>query len=592
MARNKYDIDEDLETKLNFSHLMRLAGYIKPFMFKITVTVILMLVASAATLALPYLTKIAIDTFIPSGNVKGLIVLSVVLLGFLFISGVCLKFRIRTMSDVGNSIISEIRYDIFLNLQRLPFSYYDSRPHGKILVRVVNYVNALSDLLSNGLINLVTDLFSLVVTVAFMLAIDVRLTLVSMIGIPVLMGITIILKNMQRKAWQDVSVKQANMNAYIHESITGVKVTQSFAREAENHRIFKKLQTEYRSTWMRAVAINFANWPMIEIISVLVVSSIYVIGIGWIEKGITVGVLVAFVGYIWRFWMPIQNIGNFYNQLIIAASYLERIFEVIDEKPNVKDREGALPMKQIEGDIKFDKVSFAYEKGQPVISDISFKVSKGESIALVGPTGAGKTTIVNLLSRFYETEDGNILIDDTEIKSSTLKSLRSQMGIMLQDSFLFSGTILENIRYSRLDASDEQVIKAAKDVCAHDFIMKMKDGYQTAVNERGTRLSSGQRQLISFARALLADPRILILDEATSSIDTQTEMALQEGLERLLKGRTSFIIAHRLSTIKNSSRIFYLEHGRIIEEGNHAELMDKKGLYYKLYRTQFSFLEK
>ncbi len=590
MARNKFDIDEELESKFNIHHFIRLVGYIRPFLVPIIITVLLMLIASAAALTGPYLMKVAIDDKIPGGDIKGLIEISSLFLFLLIVSGVCLLFRIRMMTHVGQSVIKNIRYDLFTHLQKLPFNYYDSRPHGKILVRVVNYVNSLSDLLSNGMINLVTDLFSLFVIVVFMLLIDVHLTLVSLAGLPVLIAITMILKNMNREAWQAVSRKQSNLNAYIHESITGVKVIQSFAREEENHRIFKKLQMEYRKKWMKAVAINFALWPFIENISVLVVSLVYMVGISWLDKGITVGILVAFIGYIWRFWQPIQNIGNFYNQIVIAAAYLERIFETMDEDVLVKDRPDAPEMPLIRGNVEFSHIDFAYESGQPVLRDISFTVNQGESIALVGPTGAGKTTVVNLLSRFYETETGRILIDGMEIKSSTLKSLRKQMGIMLQDTFLFSGTIMDNIRYSRLDATDEQVMEAAKGVCAHDFIIKMRDGYQTQINERGTRLSAGQKQLISFARSLLADPRILILDEATSSIDTQTEMALQKGLARLLAGRTSFIIAHRLSTIKNSDRIFYIDHGKIIEEGNHQELIGRKGAYYKLYQSQYSFL--
>jgi ATP-binding cassette subfamily B protein len=377
------------------------------------------------------------------------------------------------------------------------------------------------------------------------------------------------------------------MNAYIHESINGIKVTQSFAREEENLRIFREVCDNYRTSWLRAVRIQFLLWPSVEIISTLTVSLIYIAGIYYLASEVSIGILVAFVGYVWRFWNPILNIGNFYNSIITAMAYLERIFEAMDEKPVVTDLPGAKEMKTIKGDVEFRNITFAYEEDKPILKNVNFKVSAGETIALVGPTGAGKTTIVNLLSRFYNIDNGEVLIDETNISNVKLQSLRKQMGVMLQDSFIFSGTIMDNIRYGKLDATDEEVIEAAKIVRAHDFIAQLKDGYNTEVNERGTRLSVGQRQLISFARALLADPKILILDEATSSIDTKTEMLLQEGLDNLLKGRTSFIIAHRLSTIKNSSQIMFIDNGNILEHGTHEDLIKLKGHYYKLYNSQF-----
>lgn len=591
MARNKYNVDEELDSPFDAKHFMRMLRYLGSYKKKMFITLILMLTASVASLLGPYLIKIAIDQSIPNKNVTELIVLSAIFLLSLVTTGVCMKYRIRLMAQVGQGVIVDIRSDIFTHLQKLPFTYYDSRPHGKILVRVVNYVNSLSDLLSNGLINLVTDVFSLFVIVIFMLVIDPRLTLVCMATLPLLIIGILTVKNVQRRRWQKVSRKQSNMNAYIHESICGIKVTQSFSREKQNLGIFQDLSGEYKRTWMSAVQVIYLVWPMIENISVWGTSLVYVAGIAWLNKGITVGVLIAFISYVGRFWLPISTIGNFYNSLINTAAYMERIFETIDEKLLVDNLPGAATMPEIQGNVEFNDVVFCYDEGTVVLDHVSFKVNTGDTIALVGPTGAGKTTIVNLISRFYDVTEGEVKVDGMNVRSVTLDSLRKQMGVMLQDTFIFSGTIMDNIRYSRLDATDEEVIAAAKAVKAHDFIASLKDGYQTEVNERGSRLSVGQRQLISFARALLADPRILILDEATSSIDTKTEIALQEGLDRLLAGRTSFIIAHRLSTIKNADKIMYIDNGKIMEQGSHEELMNRRGCYWKLYMAQYSYLE-
>ena len=592
MARNKFDIDEELEAKFDSKQLKRLLGYLKPYRGKVAFTVMLMIVSSLLALLGPYLVKVSIDEMIPSGNIGGLFILALIYFVILVFNTICMKYRIRTMSYIGQSVIYNIRDDIFRHIQKLPFDYYDSRPHGKILVRVVNYVNSLSDLLSNGIINVITDAFTLVAIIVFLLVLNVRLALVCFTGLPVLVAITLLIKNAQRKAWQKVSRKQSNMNAYIHESICGMKVTQSFAREDENMNIFLGQNSEYRKSWIEAIKIQFLMWPMIDIISVTSVSAIFFAGIHWLGTGgITTGIIIAFTSYVWRFWEPISNLGNFYNSIINAVAYLERIFETIDEKPSVADLPGAVEMPQIKGAVEFKDVVFCYEKDEVILDHVSFSVRPGETVALVGPTGAGKSTIVSLVSRFYDVREGSVMIDGMDVKSVTLESLRKQMGVMLQDTFIFSGTIMDNIKYSRLDATDEEAIAAAKAVCAHDFIMTLPDGYKTEVNERGSRLSVGQRQLISFARALLADPRILILDEATSSIDTKTELALQAGLQRLLKGRTSFIIAHRLSTIKNADRIMYIDNGRIIEQGTHEELMEKKGAYYKLYTAQYQLLE-
>lgn len=593
MARNKYDVDEVLEDKFDVNQLKRLLSYLIPYRKRFVSVGFMMLSASAFTMLIPQFFQKVMDVCIPNKDMKGIAFYSFLTLLAAFYSAFSLRYKIKYTNQIGQQIIHDIRYDIFEHLQELPFSYYDDRPHGKIQVRVVNYVNSISDLLSNGILNTITDLCNLVFIIVFMLILNVRLTLVCLCGLPILAIVIVVIKKKQRTAWQVQSNKQSNLNAYIAESINGIRVTQSFVREDVNSGIFNNLSGSYRKSWMRAVMFNFTMGPSIDIISIITTAAIYVLGVSWMingETGITVGVLVAFTAYIGRFWAPINTLAGFYNSLLTAISYLERIFETIDEPVVVKDREDAVEMPPIHGDVAFDHVTFSYEPGVPILKDVSFHANQGQSFAVVGPTGAGKTTLVNLLSRFYNVDSGRILIDGVDIAGVTIRSLRKQMGVMMQDSFIFSGTIMDNIRYGNFSATDEEVIRAAKTVCAHDFIMEMENGYQTQVNERGSRLSAGQRQLISFARALLADPKILILDEATSSIDTETEIILQKGLNELLKGRTSFIIAHRLSTIKNASCIMYVDKGTILEKGTHDELMAQKGEYYKLYMSQYASL--
>ncbi len=594
MARNKYDVDEILEDKFDVNQLKRLGGYIRPYKRQMLMVLFLMLSSSALGMLIPKYFMLVMDVSIPNKDMRSIVFYSVMTMVIALYTCVSLRIKIKLMTQIGQDIVHSIRYDIFKHLQELPFSYYDERPHGKIQVRVVNYVNNLSDLLSNGIINTITDLCNLFFIIAFMLSINVQLTLVCLCGLPVLIVVIIALKKKQRKAWQIQSNKQSNLNAYIAESINGVRVTQSFVREDENSGIFNRLSDGYREAWMRAVKYNFIMGPSVDVISTITTAFIYVLGISWMtnpDSGITVGVLIAFTAYISRFWSPINTLASFYNSLLTAISYLERIFETIDEPVLVKDAEDAAEMPPIKGDVEFKNVTFSYEDGIEVLKKVSFKAQKGQTVAIVGPTGAGKTTIVNLLSRFYNVDSGEVLIDGIDISRVTIRSLRKQMGVMMQDSFIFSGTVMDNIRYGNKEVSDEQVIQAAKTVCAHDFIMEMENGYYTQINERGSRLSQGQRQLISFARALLADPKILILDEATSSIDTETEILLQKGLNELLKGRTSFIIAHRLSTIKNADFIMYIDAGGIAEMGSHEELISQKGEYYKLYMSQYDFLK-
>ena len=591
MARNKYDVDEVVEQKFDIKQLKRLVDYIRPYKGKMLFVLVLMLSSSGLGMFLPKFLQIEMDKYIPDKDIKSIVMLTALAGVIVLYSVISTRIKIDVTTKVGQDIIHTIREDIFKHLQELPFSYYDERPHGKIQVRVVNYVNNLSDLLSNGIINTITDLCNLIFILIFMFVMSPKLTLICLCGLPVLVIYVVFLKRRQSHAWQVQSNKQSNLNAYIAESINGIRVTQAFVREEKNMDIFNDLSMSYRNAWLKAVYYNFAMGPMVDLISTITTSFIYVVGVSCIinggQSGVTVGVLIAFTAYISRFWAPINTIASFYNSLLTAISYLERIFETIDEPVEVKDAPDATDMPPIKGDVSFENVKFSYEDGVPILKNVSFDVKQGQTIAIVGPTGAGKTTIVNLLSRFYNVDSGKVLIDGIDISKVKIHSLRTQMGVMMQDSFIFSGTIMDNIRYGNKTATDEEVIKAAKTVCAHDFIMEMEDGYNTQVNERGSRLSVGQRQLISFARALLADPAILILDEATSSIDTETEIVLQEGLNNLLKGRTSFIIAHRLSTIKNADTIMYIDKGGIVEAGSHDELLENKGAYYELYMSQY-----
>ena len=586
-SRNTYKEDEILEEPFNIKHLLRAWVYVKKHANKMLFALILSALGAVAGLFVPLIQQIALDEAIPDKNTKFLFILAGLMILTYLVSVVFTTIRSRIMTKVGQDIIYDIRRDLFEHLQRLPFQYYDDRPQGKILVRVVNYVNSVSDMLSNGLINVILEIINLLFIVVFMFIVDVKLSLVVLCGVPVLAVFMFWIKNKQRRAWQLVSNKNSNLNAYLQENIVGARITQIFAREDENAGIFEGLSNRTRSAWMEAVKYSNLVWPGIDSISVVIRAAILLFGLVIFGTGnTTVGTIIAISSYAARFWQPIMNLGNIFNNFINNIAYLERIFETLDEPVTVTDAENATKMPDIKGEVEFKNVTFSYEKDRPILKNVSFKVKPGESVALVGPTGAGKSTIVNLVSRFYNIDSGKVLIDGVDISKVTLNSLRSQMGIMLQDSFIFSGTIADNIRYGKLDATDEEIKKASSTVCADSFISKMPEGYETEVHERGSTLSQGQKQLISFARTLISDPSILVLDEATSSIDVQTERALQIGLNAMLEGRTSFIIAHRLSTIKNCDKIMYIDDGRIVESGSHEELMAKRGEYYHLYTAQ------
>lgn len=588
MKPNRFDQDEKLEAPFNFGHLKRAMQYVKRNRVRMIMALLLSALSGVVALLGPQITRRALDDAVPQKDVRMLIWLCVAFVGVNLFSMALTVVRSRMLMHASQNIIYDIRQDLFAHLQRLPFAYYDSRPAGKILVRVINYVNSVSSVLSGGIVSMIVDVFNIVFIIVFMFATDARLAAVSLVWLPVFVAVVFILKPIQRRRAQAYSNKSSNYNAFLAESIEGVRVSQLFAHQKENMSTLRRLLEACRSSWMRRIYAEQTVGASSQIISQLAFITLYVTGVYFTGGSmVSFGVLLAMGQYVSRFWQPVNNLANVYNQFVTNLAYLERIFETMDEPVTVDDKPDAKELPPIAGGVTFRDVQFGYEPGVPVLSHVSFDIRAGESVALVGPTGAGKSTVVNLISRFYNLDGGAILLDGQyDIADVTLASLRRQQGIMMQESFLFTGTIMDNIRYGRLDATDDEVIAAAKAVCAHDFITALPDGYQTAVNERGSTLSQGQRQLLAFARTLLSDPRILILDEATSSIDTKTERLLQQGIAALLRGRTSFIIAHRLSTVRHCDRIFYIADHGIAEAGTHEELMEKKGAYYQLYTAQ------
>ena len=588
MARNSVRQDEDMSTHSKKEILEKLLAYLKPFKMKVVIVVLLLLFVMLTGVLNPYLLQIAIDKYIVKKDIKSLLILGVFMIALNYVALWASRIRMNVMAAVTNKILLNIRQQLYSHIQKLSFSFFDNRPVGKILARVMGDVNSLQELFTNSITTLIPDSLNLVCVTIIMFYINFKLALASIIVLPLLALAMSFIETKSRKRWQLYRKKRSNFNAFTHESFSGMKISQSFAGEKNKSKSFYELNREMMSGFIHAVGLNDLFWPIVDLSWGIGVVAVY-----WYSTKITdisVGTIVSFTLYISMFWRPIVNLSQFYNTLITNIAAAERIFDILDIQPDINDIGSTSKMPKIKGTVEFKNVTFSYDDGNPILDNVSFKISAGETVALVGPTGAGKTTIVNLISRFYDTQQGEILIDGKNVKHVELESLRSQMGIMLQDTFLFSTSIKENIRYGKLDATDEEVINAAKAVNAHGFIMKLDKGYETEVNERGSRLSVGQRQLISFSRALLANPRILILDEATSNIDTVTEKLVQSGIEKLLFARTSFVIAHRLSTIRDCTRIMVVDDGRIVESGSHDELIKLKGLYYDLYVSQYRFL--
>lgn len=588
MSFNSYKDDEQSTTRSKVQTLKRLLGYLFVYKWQVILVLVVMGYGVAVRLANPLIIESAIDDYIGQSDFNGLYRLLVIALAINLSLVVTVKLRMYLMAKVCNRILLTIRQELYTHIQKLDFAFFDSRPTGKILSRIIGDINSLKDVLSNCVTTLVPDGLKVIAVIVIMVCKNPALAFASLLTLPFMAAATFYIEYKAHPRWQIFRKKSANLNAFIHEDMAGIRIIQSFHAEKETEDTFDELIEEHRSAFFDAVRMSDAFGSVIDFswglgCIFLYFTGIIVLGV----DAVSVGTFIAFGTYLNMFWQPIHNISNFYNQLVTNIAGAERIFEILDTEPSIADDQTAVQLPEIAGEVVFDHVSFSYDDKVKVLDDVSFAIKPGETIALVGPTGAGKTTIVNLISRFYEVADGAVRIDGRDVRGVTLESLRRQMGIMTQDNFLFSGTIRENIRYGRLDATDAEIEAAAKAVNAHDFIMKLEKGYETELSERGGGLSVGQKQLLAFARTMVSNPKILILDEATSSIDTKTELLVQEGIEHLLAGRTSFVIAHRLSTIRKADRVFVVDDGKILEEGSVDALMEKKGLYYQLYMAQF-----
>lgn len=587
MSFNSYKEDEQVSSVSKSTTLLRLFSYLLAYKKEIVLVLLIMAFCVMVSLINPLLLEEAVDTYIAVGDMAGLIrlILFALALNILMVGGI--KLRMYIMAKVCNSILVTIRQELYTHIQTLDLHFFDSRPTGKILARIIGDINSLKDVLNNFVTTLIPDFTTVVAVAVIMFVKNPVLAAASLCSLPLMMACIWLIQVYSHKKWQDFRRKSSNLNAFIHEDMSGMRIIQSFGAQEETISTFDELLAEHRGSFVRAVRLNDAMGSAIDFSWGIGIAALYFVGVRILGIGtVSIGTFIAFGSYIGMFWNPIMNLSNFYNQIITNIAAAERIFEIMDTEPAITDDTKVTEIPPIRGAVSFEHVSFSYDGLTKVLNDVSFSIKPGETIALVGPTGAGKTTIVNLISRFYDIQEGIIRIDGYDVKTVTIESLRSQMGIMTQDNFLFTGTIRDNIRYGKLDATEEEIIEAAKAVHAHDFICQLEKGYDTVLTERGGGLSVGQKQLLAFARTMVSKPNILILDEATSSIDTHTELLVQEGIDALLKGRTSFVIAHRLSTIQKADRIFVIDHGGIVEQGTVTELLEKKGAYYRLHTAQ------
>lgn len=587
MSINSYKDDEQSLQTSKLKTLSRLFRYLLDYKKQIAIVLIIMAFCVMVSLLNPLFIESAIDDYIANRDLPGLyrLIILAVILNLLMIGGI--KLRMYLMAKVCNSILVTIRQELYTHIQTLDFHFFDSRPTGKILARIIGDINSLKEVLNNFVTTLIPDFVTVAAVAVIMFMKNPVLAAAALCSLPIMAAALWLIQTYSHKRWQFFRKKSSNLNAFVHEDMSGIRIIQSFTAEKETSDTFSILVKELQTAFIRACRINDSLGSAIDFCWGFGVTALYFVGIFILGTDkVTIGTFIAFGTYIGMFWNPIMNLSNFYNQIITNIAAAERIFEIMDTKANITDAENVIEIPDIKGQVTFSHVGFSYDQSTKVLENVSFRIDPGETIALVGPTGAGKTTIVNLISRFYDVQEGTVCIDGIDVKKVSIESLRSQMGIMTQDNFLFTGTIKENIRYGRLDATDEDIIAAAKAVHAHEFICKLEKGYDTELSERGGGLSIGQKQLLAFARTMVSNPRILILDEATSSIDTHTELLVQEGIEALLKGRTSFVIAHRLSTIQKADRIFVIDDGGIVEEGTVHELIEKKGAYYKLHMAQ------
>jgi ABC-type multidrug transport system fused ATPase/permease subunit len=568
--------------------LLRLMRFLKPYWLQIALAALFMLISSGASLLAPYLTKVAIDTNIASGDTRGLIVTSLWLAGALTAVYLASAAQSYLLSRVGQNVLTTLRGELFRHLQQLSVAYHDNHIVGVTLSRVINDVDVINDLLSQGLVGILNDSILLIGTVVVMVALEPRMALLTFSVVPLMVLVTVLFSRKARVAYRETREKIGAVVGDMAENLDGMRVIQAFAQEKGTQERFELINRANRDAHINAMSLSFIFMPTVNVLSVAATCIILWSGGVMVARGtLTIGIVVAFLSYVNRFFEPIRDLSQIYTTLQAATAGGERVLELLDRQPGVQDSPDAIQIPEIEGRIELRDVSFHYTPDKEVLRGISMTIEPGETIALVGPTGAGKTSIANLVARFYEVNEGAVLIDGHDVRDVTRESLHRQMGLVPQDPFLFSGTIAENIRFGRPDASEEEMTGASKLANADDFIRNLPEGYGTRVLEGGVNLSVGQRQLICIARGLLVDPRILIMDEATSSVDTVTEALIQEALARLLSGCTALIIAHRLSTVRNADRIYVIDEGQFVEQGTHEALLERSGLYRDLYEQQF-----